>query len=233
MRLTCRQMRAFDRWAVDELGVPSLVLMENAGRVVAEHVRAALSARTDRVVILCGPGNNGGDGFVAARHLHNAGVTVAVLLAAGRDKSRGDAGVNLRIIEQLGLRIIAARPAAKRSSGRALKSRGGSGIRREAERAIHAAGTIVDALLGTGSSGAPRGAVGELIELANEAARATRIAVDIPSGLNADTGVVHEPCFHADMTVTLVAEKAGFAKRAARAALGRVVVADIGVVLQP
>jgi NAD(P)H-hydrate epimerase len=101
--------------------------------------------------------------------------------------------------------------------------------RKEIDARIGECDVIVDALLGTGSAGAPRGAIAKLIKVANAASGARRVAIDIPTGLDADSGKVGEPCFRADATVTFVAAKVGFASDAARAVLGRVVVVDIGV----
>jgi NAD(P)H-hydrate epimerase len=155
--LTCRQIRELDVLAIDHIGIPGVVLMENAGRGTAEFVYNTLvNPLADRVMILCGPGNNGGDGFVAARHLHNADVKVDVVLAAGAEKSRGDAGLNLRILERMGLEFI-----------RAFEPHGLEAARGVAEDAD----VIVDALLGTGSTGAPRDTLATLIELANAARR--------------------------------------------------------------
>ncbi|HQL54056.1 MAG TPA: NAD(P)H-hydrate epimerase [Phycisphaerae bacterium] len=212
--LTCQQIRDLDVLAIEHAGVPGLVLMENAGRAAAEFVYGALvNPRAARVAILCGPGNNGGDGFVIARHLSNAGVAIDVVLAAPPEKSTGDAGVNLRILERMGLELI-----------RAFEERG----RDAAQNAVARADLIVDALLGTGSTGAPRAVMATLIELANAAPRARGIAIDIPSGLDADRGAVQTPCFRADATVTMVAPKVGFETPAAQAVVGRVVVVDIG-----
>lgn len=213
--LTCQEIRELDILAIEHVGIPGIVLMENAARSVAECVyQALLDPARAQVLILCGPGNNGGDGFAAARHLHNAGVEVAVVLAAPREKSRGDAACNLGIWERMAGTVIDA-----------TDPEGVARVRSAAARAD----VIVDALLGTGSSGAPRGVMAELIELANGAPRARRVAIDIPSGLNADTGEVSTPCFRADATVTFVAPKVGFFTPAARQVLGRMVVADIGV----
>lgn len=213
--LTCRQIREIDVLAIEHVGMPGVVLMENAGRGTAEFIYdRLLDPAADRVLVLCGPGNNGGDGFVVARHLHNAGVKVDVVLAAPPDKCRDDAATNLKILERMGLPFI-----------RAFEPHGLETAREAAEEAD----VIVDALLGTGSSGAPRNTMAMLIELANAAPRARRIAIDIPSGLDADRGEVHEPCFRADATVTMLAAKTGFATPAARAVVGRVVVVDIGV----
>lgn len=212
--LTCQQLRELDVLAIEHVGIPGIVLMENAARAAAEHIYGWLvHPQQQRVVLLCGHGNNGGDGFVIARHLHNAGVPVQVVLAAPADKIEGDALLNLKILERMSFALTPAYAADGLASVAALLS---------------GAGLIVDALLGTGSSGAPRGVVGELIQLANAAA-ARRAAIDIPSGLDADSGVVHEPCLRADATITMVAPKPGFAAAAARLVLGRVIVVDIGV----
>jgi hydroxyethylthiazole kinase-like uncharacterized protein yjeF len=212
--LTCQQIRELDRLAIEQIGIPGLVLMENAGRNAAAFIYGTLpDPARSAVLILCGAGNNGGDGFVIARHLHNAGVPVAVVLSAPSERIRGDAETNLRILERMGLRLV-----------RAFEPEGLSQARADAEQAD----LIVDALLGTGSKGAPRGVGAELIQIANAAARARRVAIDIPSGLDADTGEVHEPCFRAYATVTMVAAKVGFAAASAIPVVGRVVVVDIG-----
>ncbi len=213
--LTCQEIRELDILAIEHVGIPGIILMENAARAVAECIhRSLLDPLRSRVVFLCGPGNNGGDGFVAARHLRNTGVKVAVVLAAPRDKYKGDALLNLGIYERMEGTLFNATEDGRRAA---------------IDMRIAEADVIVDALLGTGSSGAPRGVIGELVEAANAAPRAKRVAVDIPTGLNADLGEVSEPCFRADATVTFVAAKVGFAGDQARRVLGRLVVADIGV----
>jgi hydroxyethylthiazole kinase-like uncharacterized protein yjeF len=213
--LTCQQIRELDILAIEHVGIPGIVLMENAARSVAECIHAALlDPPGAHVLVLCGPGNNGGDGFVVARHLRNAGVKVTVVLAAPREKSTGDAGLNLGIYERMEGTLIDATV---------------SGELKKVRQAAGSADIIVDALLGTGSAGAPRGVIADLVKLANEAPRARRVAIDIPSGLNADTGEVGVPCFKADATVTFVAPKVGFAAESARKVVGRLIVADIGV----
>jgi hydroxyethylthiazole kinase-like uncharacterized protein yjeF len=212
--LTCQQIRDLDKFAIEQMGVPGIVLMENAGRGVAEFIYGTLaSPPADRVIILCGPGNNGGDGFVVARHLHNAGVPVDVVLAVPPAKSTGDAGTNLAILERMKFAFI-----------RAFEPAGLEAARQAAGRAH----VIVDALLGTGSTGSPRGVIGALIELANATPGARRIAIDLPSGLDAERGEIHEPCFRADATVTMVAPKTGFQTTAAARVVGRVIVVGIG-----
>jgi NAD(P)H-hydrate epimerase len=213
--LTCEQIREVDVLAIEHVGMPGVILMENAGRGVANFIHDVLvNPRRARVLILCGPGNNGGDGFVVARHLRNAGVQVTVALAVPREKTKGDAAVNLRIYQKTGEPLIEA-----------FEPDGLDTTRREAERAD----VIVDGLLGTGSQGAPRGTIAQLIKLANAAPRARRVAIDIPSGLDGDSGEAAEPCFHADATVTFVAAKVGCTRPAAEAFVGRIIVVDIGV----
>lgn len=213
--LTCQEIRELDVLTIEHVGIPGLVLMENAGRAAAEFIYDRLFApQRAEVLVLCGPGNNGGDGLVVARYLRNGGVRVAVALAAAPGRYQGDAGTNLGIYRRLQAPLLDATTPAGLD---------------ELRRRANAADVIVDALLGTGARGAPTGVVAELIRIANAAERARRVAIDIPSGLDADTGQVADPCLRADATVTFVAAKPGFAAAAAAQVLGRVVVADIGV----
>lgn len=213
--LTCQQIRELDILAIEHVGIPGQVLMENAGRAVSEFIYSVLLDPTHaHVVVLCGSGNNGGDGYVVARQLRNASVATIVVLCAARDRIQGDAAANLRIYERLEAPLIDA------TSPQGLE---------ETRRNLDEATVIVDALLGSGAEGSPRGLLAEVIDEANRAPRAKRVAIDIPSGLNADTGEVGKPCFRADATITFVAAKTGFSIAAAREVLGRVVIADIGV----
>jgi NAD(P)H-hydrate epimerase len=213
--MSCGAIRDVDRYAIESLGIPGIVLMENAARSVAEIVNEMLPAPAGRVLVLCGSGNNGGDGFVVARLLSIAGVRVTVALAD--PPSAADAVTNFRIVERMGIAFLDGRTTEGLAAARAAASE---------------ADVIVDALLGTGARGAPRGPVAELIRIAN-AAPGRRVAVDIPSGLDGDSGVAAEPCFRADTTVTFVAEKTGFATAAARAVTGRISVVGIGSPLPP
>jgi NAD(P)H-hydrate epimerase len=215
LRLSRDQVRDIDRTAIEQIGIPGVALMENAGRHTAS---AALELLGDpaaaRAAIVCGSGNNGGDGFVIARHLHNAGVSVAILLACDPDGISGDARINYDIAERMSLPIHPIRTPEQLAAQRA---------------ALQEANLIVDALLGTGFSGEPRPPLDAAIEAINAASRAKVVAVDVPSGLDCDTGRPSRPCVRADLTVTFVARKIGFDEPAAREHLGRVVVADIGV----
>lgn len=212
--LTCQQIREIDTLAIEHVGVPGIVLMENAARSAAEIIYPTMvNPTTTRVVILCGAGNNGGDGFAIARHLRNAGANVTLILAAARDKLHGDARVNFRIYERLEAALL---DASDQPDTPAIRD------------VFNTADIVIDALLGTGATGAPRGSAARLIEFSNAVHRARRVAIDIPSGLDADVGTVHEPCFRADLTITFVAPKVGFTFPAAREVLGRLVVVDIG-----
>lgn len=211
--LSVEEIRAADRFAIEVLGVPSVVLMENAGKNAAACILGwGARAWGSEVVILCGPGNNGGDGFVIARHLVIAGIGVSVVCSGERERYAGDAALNLRIIERMGVDITHAAEGVEAVVGK-----------------IGGAAIIVDALLGTGTAGSPREPIASLIRAANGNERALRISIDIPSGLDAGSGEVSVPCLQADRTITLFALKTGFATASARRVLGEVTVADIGV----
>jgi NAD(P)H-hydrate epimerase len=209
------EVRALDRRAIERHGVPGVVLMENAGRGATElAVRLWPAAR--RVAILCGPGNNGGDGLVIARHLELAGRDVRVLLAAPPDRFTGDAATMLDIVRRSGIPHVDL-----------------SGAAADAWRAALAdADLVVDALLGTGAVGPPRGTVATAITALAAVAAGPRppavLAIDLPSGLDADTGAAAHPCVRADATATFVARKRGFDALGAAAVTGAVHVVGIG-----
>jgi NAD(P)H-hydrate epimerase len=203
--LTREQVRSIDRKAIDEYGMSGLVLMENAGRGCADKLcELGISGR---VVIVCGKGNNGGDGFVIARHLDARGHDVRVVLAAEPDELHGDAAANYAVLKKAGFSLAGAEGLIKELAG---------------------ANWIVDALLGTGASGGPRPPISGIIELLNETI-ARKLAVDLPSGLDCETGIAYQPTFMADHTCTFVAPKVGFANPAAKEFLGTVSVHEIGV----
>lgn len=204
------EVRAVDKTAGEEYGMHGLVLMENAGRGCAETILRIAPA--GRLLILCGGGNNGGDGFVVARHLQLAGRAVEVLCFAEPAKLSGDAAANQRIVEKAGIPCSFLPDPSDT----------------QLQQYLTAADVLVDALLGTGAKGNPRAPMDRVIRAAN-GAPATRIAVDIPSGLDCDTGQPGDPCFHADHTCTFVATKIGFDQPAAKRVLGPVHVIGIGV----
>jgi NAD(P)H-hydrate epimerase len=198
-------MRALDRHTIETLGVPGELLMESAGRAVAEAV-LALRAPGSPVLVVCGPGNNGGDGLVAARHLHALGVPVRAALLAAETKLAPDAAANLARVRAAGVPLEGA----------------GFGVPR--------GGVVVDALFGTGLARAVAGPTAAAIARLNEARGACRVvAVDLPSGLDADTGQPLGAAVHADVTVTLGLPKLGLALEPGRTLAGRVVVARIGI----
>jgi NAD(P)H-hydrate epimerase len=211
--LSRAEVREVDRRAIEEFGVPGVVLMENAGAGAARLLESL--GITGPVAIACGKGNNGGDGLVIARHLECAGHTVKLALACRPEEIRGDAAVNLAIAQRSGLAIECLADADQAAW----------------ERALAGADWIVDALLGTGASGAPQGAVATAIA-AIAAARgrgvARVLAVDLPSGLDCDTGAAAGACVRADATATFVARKRGFDAAGAEAFTGPVHVIGIG-----
>lgn len=203
--LTAAAMREADRRCIEELGIPGAVLMENAGRAVFGELAGG------PLGVVCGKGNNGGDGYVVARLALAAGYGVRVVLLAVREAITGDARTFLDVYERLGGQVVVAE-----TPGAAARA-----VRDLADCAV-----LVDAILGTGFTGEVHGAPRAAIE--NWPAAPT-IAVDIPSGLHADTGEAPGPCIRAATTVTMQYAKQGFAAPTAKAFLGRLVVADIGI----
>ncbi len=207
------QVRAIDRCAIQRFGIPGAVLMENAGRGSADAAEALLDgAANKRVAILAGGGNNGGDGFVVARHLAMRGADVTTFLLALPKESSPDAAANLAIIRRL---------------GHDVRNLGEDGLAGLAD-VLAGFDLIVDAVGGTGIRGPLRGKLATAVEQINAAGR-TVLAIDIPTGLDCDTGCAPGPTVRADLTVTFVARKKGFDSPAAQQFTGQVRVADIGV----
>lgn len=200
------QVRDVDRRAIEEYGMLGLVLMENAGRSAAELLKSIGIAGP--VVICCGKGNNGGDGFVIARHLENAGIDVHVVLCVDPASLTGDALTNLEILRRA-RSSIAFTPI-------------------DWKQELDQADWIVDALLGTGTQGTLREPYISAATAINDA-RKKVLAVDLPSGLDCDTGQPLGCCVRADHTATFVARKPGFDVPGASQWTGQVHVLDIGV----
>jgi NAD(P)H-hydrate epimerase len=214
--ITRDQSREVDRRAIQEYGMSGLVLMENAGRGVADVLcrlaETEFGRPLGRVVICCGKGNNAGDGFVIARHLDLRGHQVRVLVWAEEAELTGDAGVNYAVLKKCSVPIELF------------------GGRHEADRLqaqLAGADWIVDALLGTGARGEPRPPLDAVIDQINAAA-ASRLAVDLPSGLDCDTGAAARHTIRAHDTCTFIATKRGFLAASAERYTGRVHVLDIG-----
>jgi NAD(P)H-hydrate epimerase len=200
-------VRQVDRAAIEEYGIPGVVLMENAARGLASVALAMLrdaSGDPPSVLIVCGSGNNGGDGYALGRHLHNAGVRVT-FAALGAPRGGSDAATNRNIALKMGLGEV---PAA----------RAGEHLDRD---------LIVDGIFGTGLDRPVRGEAAEIIDLINESSRPV-LAIDVPSGLDCDTGRPLGTAIRATRTVTFVGRKPALNDPGARAFVGEVSVADIG-----
>lgn len=199
LRLTRAQVREVDRRAIEEYHIPGIVLMENAARSAAGVAMRMLQAG-DRVLIVCGGGNNGGDGLAIARHLHNLRVEVSIYLAIDPLKYTGDARINWEIAKAMNL----------------------------LQEWIDSPALIIDAMFGTGLTTPPRADGLGMIERMNRSSGHI-LAIDLPSGMDCDTGKpLGESCVRATRTITFVAEKAGFANPESSQYTGEVVVGDIG-----
>jgi NAD(P)H-hydrate epimerase len=236
---TRKQMQELDRISMSEFGIAGLVLMENAGRSVAEEALSMLSemdrppaptvaigqaavksasvlqgVRQRIVCVICGKGNNGGDGFVAARYLLNHGVHVRVFLLAPISDvaARGDAGVNLGVALKMGMQVEEVIYGPFENVIMELKR----------------CDLIVDAIFGTGLTGAVSGIHAAMMQRMNESG-ARILAIDVPSGLDCNTGEPLGLAVRAGKTVTFGASKIGFAKPGASKYIGQLVVADIGI----
>jgi NAD(P)H-hydrate epimerase len=196
--LTAAQMREVDRLTVEDLGLTLVQMMENAGRALADLIVRRFDPRT--ALILAGPGANGGGGIAAARHLANRGVRARIVLAAGVPRMGRVPRIQLGIAQRLGI-PVSVRPDP-------------------------GADVLVDALLGYALDGDPRGRAAELIRWANGSGIPV-VALDLPSGLDATTGRVGDPCIRATATLTLAMPKAGL--RHAPEVVGELYLADISI----
>jgi NAD(P)H-hydrate epimerase len=215
--MTRDQVRAFDQWAINTLGIPGVVLMENAGRSCAELIAEKLANLNEpKVCIFCGTGNNGGDGYVIARCLLNTGFNVKVVICGERAKIKADAGTNLQILEHLAGPVDELRLDGKDIEDAVQKFAGDVDM-------------VIDCIFGTGLQGRLRETHKVLIQSINALGRPV-LAVDIPSGLDCDTGRPLGAAIRADCTVTFVAVKKGFVQNE-RAAYytGEIFTASIGV----
>ena len=212
--LNAAQMRDADRQTIEEIGIPSMVLMENAGRQVVAALEAAYDDLADKsVAVLCGPGNNGGDGFVVARTLHQRAVDVSVFVIATMAGIKGDARLNLEILGRLGLTVVEISDAQ-------------SWDLHFSE--ISQCDLIVDAIFGTGLK-SPLAGMMETVAADVNASGIPVIAIDLPTGLSADHAEPIGDCIRAGMTVTLAAPKVPLVLPPGEAQAGNIVVADIGI----
>lgn len=205
-------MRRVDALAVERYGIPSLKLMENAGkRCMLSIAGHGPNPYSSHYVVLCGPGNNGGDGFVIARHLHENKISVEIVLSHPVDRSVGDAKINLERCIDLKIKM-----------------------QTDLELDPQKTNVIIDALLGTGATESPRGRVAELIarmRQLNLSEDDKVYAIDVPSGLDADTGTPFDPslCIPAFDTLTLAGLKLGFLNPASRPWTGLVRLIDLDI----
>ncbi len=212
--LTSRQMKEIDRRTIEEIGIPGPVLMENAGLQIFRVLEALFPRlRDERIVIVAGKGNNGGDGLVVARHLYNHGAAPLVLLLAGRREIGGDAAINLKIAEKIGV---------------VIKEAGSIEGWKKHRKALQEAVIILDAIFGTGLAKPASGIYAAAIKDINSA-KGFKLAVDIPSGLSADSHDLIGPAVKADFTVTLAAPKIAHVFPPAEEWVGDLLVADIGI----
>ena len=215
--LTATQMREADRQTIEDLGIPSIVLMENAGRQVVTAMEATFEdLATRRVAVLCGKGNNGGDGFVVARTLDQRGVEVAVFVIGRLASVAGDARLNLNLLGRLGLRVVEV------ADEQAWELHGSEMSRFD---------IIVDAMLGTGLSKPVAGMLQTVVADLN-GSEIPVVSIDLPSGLSADAHDPIGPTVEAVLTVTLGAPKLPLVVPAGEACVGELVVADIGIPTQ-
>ncbi|MFG0248884.1 MAG: NAD(P)H-hydrate epimerase [Phycisphaeraceae bacterium JB051] len=202
--LTRKQVRAVDQIAMEHFAMPGVVLMENAGRNAAMIIADQISP-LDSIAILCGAGNNGGDGYVIARHLTNMGFKAQLICAKPVDDLSGDAAINADIAMKMHIPVL------------------------ELEQLTHEH-VIVDALLGTGFHGEVRETLIPYIHATEN--KAMVFAIDLPSGMDCDSGLPANVFVKADHTITFVARKSGFDQAASHAITGKVHVVDIGVPTQ-
>lgn len=213
--VSAEEMRWCDATAIKQYGIPSLLLMENAGRQAAEEANDMLGLSGDRsVLIFCGKGNNGGDGFVLARHLHNKAAIVTVILMAAPREFSGDARANFGILQKI----------QKKNPGSLSIRRYSKGVL----RGLRKPNLIVDAIFGTGFSGEVKKPMTEVICWMNESGVPV-LAVDIPSGVNGTSGVVENVAVRATVTVTFGLLKSGLICNQGRDCSGRVKRVDIGI----
>ncbi|MBW8002782.1 MAG: NAD(P)H-hydrate epimerase [Planctomycetes bacterium] len=219
--MTREQVRAFDSRAINQLGIPGAVLMENAGRSCAELIKEKLAdIPKPKVCIFCGTGNNGGDGYVIARHLLNDSFKVTVVIIGDREKIKDDALTNLNILEKMDqfmpqVPIQQLDPHSPHANDKI-------------ETFAKDSHFLVDAIFGTGLTGQLKDEYLNIIQSINKL-NCPVLAVDIPSGLDCDTAVPLGDAIKADYTVTFVAVKKGFTLENANQYTGQIFIASIGV----
>ena len=214
--LTREQVRQCDVVAIEKYQIPSIVLMENAGIGAATIIKASIESVGDhKVLVVCGSGNNGGDGYVVARQLAKDGISVTVVITCDRDKICGDALINLTVIEKMEMRIVWL--------GKVLPKK-----QSLLQEVLGAHKIVVDALFGTGLTNNVRASSAWIIEALNDASCEVT-SLDVPSGLDCNSGLPLGCSVIAEHTITFVAIKTGFLESVAAQYIGKVTVVDIGI----
>ena len=212
--VTVDQMREVDRMMVDKIGVSILMMMENASRNIAILSRKLLGGniKNKHIIVLCGKGNNGGDGLGAARHLINFGGTVTCILSGHKENLGGNARVQFNVLKNIDATIIEFSDQEEQII----------------QEKINNSDLVIDTLLGYNLKGNPKEPIATLINLSNSAGRSI-LAVDIPSGLDGNTGQPHAPTIKANTTITLALPKAGLLTEKAKEFVGELYLADLSV----
>lgn len=211
--VTSQQIREIDCKAIEENNLSGLALMENAGLRIFQSLKNIYpDLRLKKVIIFAGSGNNGGDGFVVARHLYDYGVKAKVFLLTPFNKIKGEAGENINIIDKMGVKLIEVETVKLE----------------EIQEAIQNSDLVIDAILGTGLQGMVTGLKARIIDLINIANKEV-VAIDVPSGLDTDSGKIEGPCIKATHTITLALPKIGLLIFPGASYAGRVTVEDIGI----
>ena len=207
-------MQGVDKKAIEKLGIIGPILMENAGiQITNEILKKFPQIQDERVVIVAGKGNNGGDGFVVARHLFNRGCQPVVLLLASKKELKGDAALNAGIAYKIGITIKEIMSSRHWGANKKILSK---------------ATVVVDAIFGTGLTSPARGLYATVIQDINKS-KSFKVAVDIPSGLSSDTFAIIGPCVKADLTVSLAAAKVAHVFPPAEDCVGELKIGDISV----
>lgn len=210
--VSASEIQSLDSLAIKKIGIPSIALMENAGReVAAVAIKSIINKRRPKILIVCGRGNNAGDGFVAARHLANAGVEVKIFILNDAGTFKHDPLIHLKVLKALKFPIEQIKQFTP-------------AVTREFQKAH----VVIDAIFGVGLNRDVRGIYKQAIECINRYAKNV-LAVDTPSGLDATTGDVLGVAVRANTTVTFTFSKKGFYKKIGRMCAGKIVVCDIGI----
>jgi NAD(P)H-hydrate epimerase len=212
--VTVAQMRDIEQAAIEEYGIPGIVLMENAGVEVVKQIENVLgSLHNKRISVFTGTGNNGGDGYVVARHLYNQGAKVKVFLIGSKASVVGDALTNLQVITYMGIDVLEVTNSHDWD---------------KVKIAMTFTDCLVDALLGTGFTGQLRENMTQVVESINKMNKVT-IAIDVPTGVDADTGQIQSVAVKASHTITFALAKQGLLLYPAASYVGELCVADIGI----